>query len=334
MKTVHVHRAGLVSETTEFDLFVCALGFESRATNAYRQLGSQARRRVAFGFCERQVLAFDRNVRTFKDAKFDIRDVPDREFRAGFKESIEQALPDRGDCQIAVDVSCFDRHRIALIVDVLRSLNNADTTLVVSFLYSLAAYSPPPTEQPANVHAGPVTSEFAGWTTDPTLPPAAIVGLGYEQDKALGAIDHLQAANVFALIPTSSIGEYLTAVEQANASLLSELKPRSVLRYRVEDPVSTYTLLESITNWMKVDFNPVLLPFGPKIFFVCSVLTACRHPEAAVWRMSAGASEQPVDRQPSDVLLSLSVSFQQPTLADAIWPRDSRRSLVTPPLLA
>jgi hypothetical protein len=298
----------------ELDLFVCAMGFESRATAVFNRGFIFSARKVAFGFNSRKSLAFEENLKFFVGRGFEHAELSDLEFRGLFNRYLEELRAIEGrPVKIGVDISCFNRYRLSAIVDGVRRFDSKVDSVDVEFFYTLANYSPPSSSRPANVHVGPVSKEFAGWTPSPSLPPAAIVGLGYEQDKALGALEHLQIPHVIAFLPNSSIPEYLSDVRAANSSLLSRLDPTSILRYRVEDPVATYIAIESLISGLKSDFNAILLPFGPKIFFMCAVLAACRHDEAAIWRVSAGSAEEAVDRTPSSVSVSFLASFGKPS---------------------
>ena len=105
----------------------------------------------------------------------------------------------------------MSRYRIAFILDILRSLG-PDVSVSVDFLYAIAQFTSPPAPLLANTHVGPVTPSFAEWTTEPELPVSAIVGLGYEPDKALGAVEHLQASEIWLFEPLSHIPEYTGSV--------------------------------------------------------------------------------------------------------------------------
>jgi hypothetical protein len=61
---------------------------------------------------------------------------------------------------------------------VVRSVCSASSGVTVDFVYSLAAFVPPPIEGLLSSHVGPVLPEFAGWWDEPDRPLAAVVGLG------------------------------------------------------------------------------------------------------------------------------------------------------------
>jgi len=187
----------------------------------------------------------------------------------------------------------------------------------VDFVYTLALYDPPPAEVPLNSHVGPVIGEFAGWTTDPDLGIAVIVGLGYEQDKALGAVELVQAVEIWSYIPLSPIAEYTAALKAANQTLTDAVSKDHQLPYEVADPVGLYANLESLMYGLSQRRNVILFPFGPKLFALCSILVACSYPQAAVWRVSEGTLGQPTDRLASEFIFGLesfffSVPLEQP----------------------
>jgi len=55
------------------------------------------------------------------------------------------------------------------------------------------------------------------------------------------------------------------------------------LDYEVLSPVNAYHTLLSLVRGMRNVARPILLPFGPKIFFGLSLLVAMVIDEAAVW---------------------------------------------------
>ena len=106
--------------------------------------------------------------------------------------------------RVGVDFSSLTRIRIALIFEALRQIA-ADMKVVVSvdWYYAIARFSKAPIGFVPNLVAEPVSPAFAGWVTEPERDTVAIVGLGYEQDKALGAVELVQPSQTWALRPVS-----------------------------------------------------------------------------------------------------------------------------------
>lgn len=299
-----------------YDVLIAAVGFEQRARHASQKLHLKARTQCAIGFPDRHVCAYSDNRDWFIQNGFNYTEMSDREFSEFTRKQFPFTTPEGEKLRIAVDISSFNRTRLATIIECACEGRENLRSICLHFYYSLAAFSAPSEYHKCrNTHVGPVTPAFAGWSDDPMLPPYAVLGLGYEHGKALGAIDHLEVSNALAFIPVSPVPEYLTEVVKANSSLLSAVGMSHSVKYRVHEPTRTFEMLESAVNGLKTEFNPVLLPFGPKIFFVISLLVAKLHPQCSVWRVSAGEGEVAIDRLPSPYILSFeaNLDFQSQT---------------------
>jgi hypothetical protein len=301
-----------VSNVENADLLICACGFETRATAVAKLIHRMSKKRLAIGFPDRQVLSYLANRKWFDEHEFEIHTPRDSGFRQSLSQSMESSIADlrNESCRIAVDVSCFNRLRLAHIVNAVQCLPHRE--IQVDFLYTLASYSPPSEGTAPTTVAEPVIPQFAGWRPAPEKPTAAIVGLGYEANRAMGIVDYLEVDNAaWTFCPVGPIDEYTTAVELANESLLvsTSFEGRNV-RYRVDDPFTTFLEMDRLTSLLKQRYNPLLIPFGPKIFSLISLLVASKHEEVGVWRVSSGESEVPVDRLPSEHVIALRVLFR------------------------
>jgi hypothetical protein len=311
-----------------YDMIFAALGYESRAPFVSQELGLNGREKLALGFLDHQELYFRDNEAWFRNAGFEVLIVGDADARrrlqdieTGRKEGDEH--PPLSCC---IDISCFNRVRLAALV---HFLAKAGATRVVRahFFYCIAEYSDPVTQLTRNSFAGPVIPEFAGWSPNPELPPVAIVGLGYEEGKALGAVEYLQADEAWLFDPSSPIGAYRAALEKANDLLLDACHASRRIGYQVGDPASLFARLEGLSSAIAKVGRPHILPFGPKIFSLVSFLVACTHRNVAVWRVSAGENEPATDKRPSSHIVGLEVWFAptRDSLADVV-PGESQHA--------
>lgn len=293
----------------DYSALMATVGYESRARYASEHLGAHGKLRTAGAFSERQVLAFAENLRWFKDAGYDVPAVPDSDAERWFSEWLSRILTnDDGDVRILFDISSMSRLRLAsFLAAIIRAPNNR--SIEVDFVYSMAKWSAPSEEPEAIVTAGSVLPCFAGWSDEPDLPIVAILGLGYEPGMAVGAYEYLEATSVWAFVPVSSDPCYTRDIKRANESLLRRVPPNQVIRYAVDQPFACFQLLESIAFGANAYGRPVLLPFGPKVFALCSLLVACRHRTVPVWRISSGQFGEPSDRVASGQIVGLRVSF-------------------------
>ncbi len=293
-----------------FDAVVYALGFEARAIHIARTLSPKARHAFAVAFSEGHVLNFESNREWFASTNHKIEEVADDQFESWCQRLNENLEENNSEIiNIGIDISCFNRFRLGALIDSLRRLESSKL-LRTYFWYSLARFTPPPEYFVPNRHVGPVHPHFAGWFLEPELPPVAVVGLGYEEDKALGAVEHIEATATWAFVPESPIGGYKTEVEEANRILLESIPANRQIAYSVGQPMASLATLQSLTQGLLRDSNVIMLPFGPKIFTLCCLLLACSEPRLAVWRVSSLGSETPVDRVASEFIYGLIVDWK------------------------
>jgi len=186
---------------------------------------------------------------------------------------------------IFVDVSSMPRLMLAKVLSYIK---------VVCFLrplklalgYSLARYiSPPEQPFPSIRRLAPVHREFSGWAASPALPVDVIVGLGYEKGKAIGAVEYLEPRNRWVFIPSSPEHRFLQKVTSHNRELITA--GDGVIDYEVLQPVDTYFRLMSLVVGLSPTARPILLPFGPKLFFALALLVSMRFEKAAVWHVDS-----------------------------------------------
>ncbi len=295
-----------------YDLFVATVGFEARSRSVAEMLAPKAKSRVACAFPDRKILSYEENMAWFVGHDFTVEERRDDEFRDWFLDVLRGACQDCVGIElfrVCIDISSTSRLRLAIMIDSLRRWSG-EKYLAVDFIYSIAKFSAPVDAEIPNAHVGPVLKSFAGWSVNPNYPTIAIVGLGYEENKALGAVEHLQVSQVWAFFPTSPVKEYEAAVASANRIFFDSISTENIINYRAEQPFDCFVTLESLAQRCLRTGRVVLLPFGPKIFSLCSLMVACIHSDVAVWRVSAGGSEPAVDRIPSSYFCGLTAEFQ------------------------
>ena len=193
---------------------------------------------------------------------------------------------------IIIDTSLIRRSRLAGIFNEIYELGTK-MDLDLYIFYSLGAYVPPndhkllPNKRVASVHP-----RFMGWDDDHDLKVLTIVGLGYEKDKAVGAVEYLESLRTILFIPESSEEQYLDEVLRQNEYLIKSTSTRDQIYYDVENPVKIVLEIDAVLSGSYDKYKPILLPFGPKIFYACSLLVAMVHPEASVWYVSGEEHEK------------------------------------------
>lgn len=292
----------------KFDLFITSCGYESRATAIAKKISENVKNKIALGFKDNQVLNYAANRDWFVRNGFEVTDVDDMAFRELVERDVSVLCERAARPAIAVDISCMNRLRMAFMAEIFEA---AASEIVVTYYYCIATFSPPHVELAPTVTIEPVTPRFSGWTVNPDLPPAVVVGVGYEPTKAMGVIEHLEvdtAAWVF--VPVSKLSEYLPTVLESNRDLLESAAPHGrIIHYDVLNPQATFHQLNSLISALVLSYNPILVPFGPKIFCLTSLLVATQYEEVGLWRVSSSHLEQALDRNASPHILGLKVEY-------------------------
>jgi hypothetical protein len=282
----------------EYDSMLASVGFETRSRQIAEAVPVVGK---AIPFKDHQVLDYDENLKFFKRAGWDLPEVSDEEYFVWVSEWLTTVIDANQPARIAIDVSSMSRRRIADVIEAIVSLPE-ESELEVDFLYTAAKFEKPDKEkEPPIFSVAPVSEFFAGWWDDLEKPLFAIVGLGYELERAASALDRLEPSKSQLFVPEGRDSKYLKAVREANLGLYDwrGLDPEEVL-YPVSDPFACFRQLEQRVSRLQSRERIALVPLGPKIFAVAATLTAALHPVSSqVIRVTAGL-HQPTQYRPSD----------------------------------
>ena len=290
-----------------YDVFIGVLGYESRCVNVAQKLA----KKVSRGF---YVPLADEGLESYNIAKKIYINIKYEELAFGVDdefsifERILLELPDSS--KIAIDVSSMPKSMTASFLHKILAHNNKIET--VSLYYCPAKFTQPNNSFSPVTFSGPVLSEYAGWTMYPDKPPIAIIGLGYEFDRAIGVLDYLDVdiSNAVLLVPRSIEQKYDHAVSKANRLLLDQVNANQIVYYNLNSPEETLIRLNSIISSLSDDHRVILVPFGPKLINMISLIAAEMQPQdVTVWRVSGGKHELPVDRKPSKTIIRLDIKL-------------------------
>jgi hypothetical protein len=298
----------IIEHEKVYDIFIATIGYEQRSRFVIDSLKVDAKLKVAFGFTWDHIFHYDDNAAWLIASGYDSLHCDDEAFAFELDKIIVEALSTNGSntLKIGVDISSATRARVAMILICVQK-RSSRKHIEIDFFYSLAKFSPAPSSSHPNTHFGPVLPAFSGWWTEPERPLAAALGLGYEENKALGAVEYVQASSIWTFTPESPEAYYAPALQEANATLLTLVPATNRFKYSVSEALDIFIQLESFAFGVTRSHNLILLPFGPKLFALAALLVGMIHPEVAVWRVSGG--EDRTDREASGDIFGLTVQF-------------------------
>lgn len=299
--------------SADYDIVLVALGYEQRSRNLACRLEGSTLRKVAIPFEADRILSYDENKRILEDLDFEIVDLCEAEVLPWWRQQLMAQDVYGGDSiRVCIDISSLTRLRMARLLEGLMTAPS-NKAFLVDFVYTVAEFSPPPEASETATVCGAVSSFLAGWPNDPEKSVAAIIGLGYELEKAVGAIEYLEPANKVLISPISKDERFDREVRLANQDLLSSASGGEAFAYPIGQPTQCLELLDALIHGMKDEFRIIAIPFGPKIFALCCMLMACRYyPEVGIWRISAETARVPKDQAASATTIGLRVRFAPP----------------------
>lgn len=284
----------------QYDYFITVLGFESRSLHIAKELSGTIDKGLFVRLTDRGGEVYKENSRLLElwgFEEFSIKNIKDAIYK------------DEEIIRIGIDISSMPRSVCAQIIYFLKV--QVSYNLEVEILYAPAKYTNPDVDFGPVVSSGPVIPEYAGWSVFPDHSPQAVIGLGYETDRAMGVLDYLDVDTACAVVflPDGHDQRFKREVETSNKQLLSELDSKKINVYELEDTVGTYVTLVSVVRGRELNGRVVLIPLGPKIFNAISLVVASvLNSDVTVWRVSGEDFVSNSDRVANGKIINFSLN--------------------------
>ncbi len=186
---------------------------------------------------------------------------------------------------VTIDFSSLDRSLISELL--LAVYRNRGIIIDVNVLYFPQVFSKPFNVLDTVSKFGPVLPEFSGSSRSSDQKLCMIVGSGYEFGKVIGAQDRLEPDEIFVFTPVGTDPRFEDAIRNANYGFEFIENSNNVVKYDLSSPEETLASLFELVRHKKATHRVLLLPMGPKIFAVFSLIIAIRfHPDVRVWHYS------------------------------------------------
>jgi hypothetical protein len=301
---------GSATLKSQYDGVIASVGYETRSSFIAKTLNMESNEKYACAFDNNKVHSYFDNLTWYASQGFLIQEQGETEFSSWCEDVFSRLLEHARErtVRVLIDISSMTRFRIAAL---LAAIFDSNGDFDVDFLYAPSRFNPPTDEDEAPiVVCKPVMDKWAGWSMKPDNPSLALFGLGYESDRALGALEYIEPGSVWAFIPTGGDQRYDRALLRANKTFLESVPRSHLFEYGVAEPVDCFTKLEALVYGNLESTKPILVPFGPKIFALNCLLVACVYfPKVAVWRVSAGVFAPPQDKFANGQIVGVRVQF-------------------------
>lgn len=293
------------------DLVIAASGYERRATFVAKKIRSlKSEKRIALGFMDRPVLNRHKNDESFSKMGYEL--IPaeghsDEVIRKVLREYLREV--GKNSVKVVLDYSSMTRVWYAGAIEFLRGFDSSVSEVDVYFAYTPSVFARAQLPGP-NMYMGPIQG-FCGLSL-PDKGTALLIGLGYEQQRALGLVEYVEPAETFLLFANPALDHrFVKEVERNNAEVLGAVKESNILTYPLGDLGTTASILTSLCLSLSENYRVILAPLGPKPFTLLCLLLATRYQKFDVWRVSAGEKGPPYHRPPLDRILICKTTFSR-----------------------
>lgn len=293
---------------TNFDLFIVASGFESRARFFAENNQINAQKKICLSFLESsENVARKENDLKFKSLGFDFFTCSGNSNTEIVRILNDVISTSKEHLNVLVDYSSMTRVWYAAIINCLKNLERPGLIVSLWFVYSSSKYTEPPKSISYNKYVGPINGFYS--ITIPDRPSALIIGLGYVEARAFGLAEFFDVQPLLFIADNSSSKEFCEEVQKNNSTLLSTTTDDNIFYYPLNNMNFTENLLFRICKDLQEKYRLILAPCGPKPFTLLCLLTSLRFQAVDVWRISAGEMEETVDKQASGLILCYSATF-------------------------
>jgi len=126
---------------------------------------------------------------------------------------------------------------------------------------------------------------------------ALLIGLGYEEDKALGLYEYFQNDSEDMYVFITNNNEFYGEVIKSNSHILSITNKQNIINYDLENISPLINTLDSLVNFLvNTNYRVVIAPIGPKVFNLIALIINLYHNEVTTYRLSDGNKGIPIDK--------------------------------------
>jgi len=296
-------------ESIHFDMFIAVSGYELRCTYLMNNYSINAEQKIAFGFTEKtSELYRSENNELIRESGFSIVNCSGDESDT-IVNCIKDAFKslDKNTLNVLIDYSCMTKVWYANIINYF--LQEEETLKKVNcfFSYTTASFDPPKKIKP-------VKNVYSVFTQNkvfhPEKPTALVIGLGIEKIKAKALQKKINPDHTILMYADPSADKnYVKTLFDKNGDIITKVGARNLVNYPLNDIKESYEILTSLCLDLRLKYNIILAPLGPKVHSLICLLVSAQYPDIDVWRVNSGKNEPVYDRKPVNDPLVMEVIF-------------------------
>jgi hypothetical protein len=268
----------------QFDYFIAACGYQPRCCHLASNNSIRAVKRLLLSIDESDHMAERQaNQKVFETCGF----IP-------YRDSVHQTTiiedlikdicnQDKEQLNLLIDYSCMPKKWYAVIMDNITRDNFKSKKINLYLAYTPKIFEPEK-KMAGTDFFGPIIEARHRLTKK--KPVTVMAGLDNHSHLLHKALSEVNPRNLLAFVPVSRTDRaYTEAVAENNKSLLSKLDPTQIFRYDMYDPNAMNSLLTSCCLDHRMNHEVMIIPQGPKVFSMISLLISIRYPDVKLWEI-------------------------------------------------
>jgi hypothetical protein len=289
-----------------FDAFIAVSGYESRSSFLATKINVSAiPKKIVLAFAEKKELLYrELNDKKYKELGFTFVDAPSHNPQC-LPQIMDNVIGDisKDDVNILIDYSSMPKIWYS---ELLNYFNNQEDLTNVNLWFS---YSPSSfiksISSISNKYHDPIKPAALS-----NKPIALILGLGYEKGRTEDISKQLNAQVTYAFYANPSVDDrYVSEVLSNNESVLKKISTERIIPYTIFDLNSVSDTLTQLCINLRMDYQVLLVPVGPKPFTLMSFILASRYPDIKICRVSTIINSAATDHAAHGELLVYKVEF-------------------------
>lgn len=284
MELVHNYQININELCNEkIDYFIAASDYQKRSTFLAENFKKTTARKLLLSIENDQ--KNEPNIKIFEDLGFiPLKTIENK--RQEIEDILNKICEEKSSdiLNILVDYSCMTKVCYASIVDFLLRNDLKNEKINMFFSYTPKSKN----ALPSHPKLRSIDPLFSYYKKENTRKTALVIGLNSNEEPTTDIIKHLDPEKIVLFIPQLNHDQqYNEALYNFNQEVIKNVPKNNVYNYPANNPDQIASMLTSVCLDLRLNYNVVLIPQGPKPFALASILLSTKYPDLRLMEISS-----------------------------------------------
>lgn len=284
MELVHNYQININELCNEkIDYFIAASDYQKRSTFLAENFKKTTARKLLLSIENDQ--KNEPNIKIFEDLGFiPLKTIENK--RQEIEDILNKICEEKSSdiLNILVDYSCMTKVCYASIVDFLLRNDLKNEKINMFFSYTPKSKN----ALPSHPKLRSIDPLFSYYKKENTRKTALVIGLNSNEEPTTDIIKHLDPEKIVLFIPQLNHDQqYNEALYNFNQEVIKNVPKNNVYNYPANNPDQIASMLTSVCLDLRLNYNVVLIPQGPKPFALASILLSTKYPDIRLMEISS-----------------------------------------------